>query len=374
MTPAAGLWGLVAGTAAALVTYVGYKWAGLVHVRLRPRRVVLGRGRGVRRRRGRHRRRDAVTKPKPVEELQGLVWGMANEEDAATATVHDKWWESPELLGFGAIALGRHPDDRLLLGAGCDERPGDQRANEREQGTGTREAQAANLFDLRRIIGGLFVLYGVVLTIVGLGDSDAEIAKAAGVRINLSAGLGMLALGLLLHRVGAAAAAGQAAAGGRAQAGGAGRLVLEPAVAAGYSAISRAPAAARPRRRRQAASRRAGRAPGRGRRSRRRPCARRGAGVLAAPHGGFHRVGRGLVVVAQAGVGGVEQAADRRAGRRLRARPPSRRRGRSRPGRARTRRAQRIGSVATCSSRRLAEPCARPSRHAASSHSARRSL
>jgi hypothetical protein len=60
---------------------------------------------------------------------------------------------------------------------------------------GGREAQAANLFDLRRIIGGLFVLYGVVLTVVGLGDSDAEIAKAAGVHINLLAGLGMLALG-----------------------------------------------------------------------------------------------------------------------------------------------------------------------------------
>ena len=73
----------------------------------------------------------------------------------------------------------------------------EQRANETEdQGTGTREAQAANLFDLRRIIGGLFVLYGVVLTIVGLGDSQAEIDKAAGVQINLWAGLGMLALGL----------------------------------------------------------------------------------------------------------------------------------------------------------------------------------
>lgn len=73
----------------------------------------------------------------------------------------------------------------------------DQRANESEdQGTGAREAQAANLFDLRRIIGGLFVLYGVVLVIVGLGDSDAEIDKSAGVHINLWAGLGMLALGL----------------------------------------------------------------------------------------------------------------------------------------------------------------------------------
>lgn len=69
-------------------------------------------------------------------------------------------------------------------------------ADQDQQETGAREAQAANLFDLRRIIGGLFVLYGVVLVIVGLGDSDAEIEKAAGVHINLWAGLGMLAMGL----------------------------------------------------------------------------------------------------------------------------------------------------------------------------------
>src|SRR4051795_9520240 len=74
----------------------------------------------------------------------------------------------------------------------------DQRANEAGvQGTGQREAQAANLFDLRRIIGGLFVLYGVVLIIVGLGDSAAEIRKAAGVHINLWAGIGMLVMGIV---------------------------------------------------------------------------------------------------------------------------------------------------------------------------------
>ena len=61
--------------------------------------------------------------------------------------------------------------------------------------TGSREAQAANLFDLRRIIGSLFVLYGAILTVVGLLDSHAEIARAAGVHINLVAGLGMLVLG-----------------------------------------------------------------------------------------------------------------------------------------------------------------------------------
>ena len=55
---------------------------------------------------------------------------------------------------------------------------------------------ARNLFDLRTIIGGLFTLYGVFLTIYGLFDSDADVQKAAGVRINLWTGLGMLALGL----------------------------------------------------------------------------------------------------------------------------------------------------------------------------------
>ncbi|HLL67178.1 MAG TPA: hypothetical protein VK453_15955 [Micromonosporaceae bacterium] len=56
---------------------------------------------------------------------------------------------------------------------------------------------AARLFDVRRVIGGLFVVYGVIVTVVGLLDSPADIEKAQGVRINLWAGLGMLALGLI---------------------------------------------------------------------------------------------------------------------------------------------------------------------------------
>ena len=67
---------------------------------------------------------------------------------------------------------------------------------EEERGGG-REMQAANLFDLRRIIGGLFTLYGIVLIIIGLGNSQADIAKSAGVHINLWAGIGMLIMGLL---------------------------------------------------------------------------------------------------------------------------------------------------------------------------------
>ena len=60
-----------------------------------------------------------------------------------------------------------------------------------------KASASANLFDLRLIIGGLFTLYGVILTIVGALDSPAEVDKAAGVRINLWMGLGMLVLGLL---------------------------------------------------------------------------------------------------------------------------------------------------------------------------------
>ena len=63
--------------------------------------------------------------------------------------------------------------------------------------TDSRETQAANLFDLRRIIGGLFTALGILLTIMGLFASDAEIDKAAGVNINLWGGLGMLVLGLV---------------------------------------------------------------------------------------------------------------------------------------------------------------------------------
>ena len=62
---------------------------------------------------------------------------------------------------------------------------------------GTDTQRAADLFDLRRIIGGLFLLYGVILTVAGITDSHAEVARAAGLRINLIAGLGMLVVGAL---------------------------------------------------------------------------------------------------------------------------------------------------------------------------------
>ncbi|KOV62696.1 hypothetical protein [Streptomyces sp. MMG1121] len=60
----------------------------------------------------------------------------------------------------------------------------------------SKSATAARIFDLRRIIGGLFVLYGVIVTITGITDSRAAIDKAQGVNINLWTGMGMLLLGI----------------------------------------------------------------------------------------------------------------------------------------------------------------------------------
>ncbi|MDN5760739.1 MAG: hypothetical protein L0H41_00265 [Microlunatus sp.] len=59
------------------------------------------------------------------------------------------------------------------------------------------ESAASKLFDLRIMIGGLFTFYGVALIIYGFFTGDAEIAKSAGIHINLWLGVGMLVLGLL---------------------------------------------------------------------------------------------------------------------------------------------------------------------------------
>ena len=59
------------------------------------------------------------------------------------------------------------------------------------------KSAAAKLFDLRIMIGGLFTVYGVALTISGFFTTPEELEKAAGININLWLGLGMLALGLV---------------------------------------------------------------------------------------------------------------------------------------------------------------------------------
>jgi hypothetical protein len=76
-------------------------------------------------------------------------------------------------------------DDGVLHDRFIDE------AQQAEQESGA----ARNLFDLRMIIGGLFLVYGVYLTIRGIADSSAAVQQAAGVRINLWTGLSALVVG-----------------------------------------------------------------------------------------------------------------------------------------------------------------------------------
>jgi hypothetical protein len=66
------------------------------------------------------------------------------------------------------------------------------KAEEAEEQTGGKAERAANLFDIRLIIGGLFVVYGVILFVMGLGASDADIRRAHGVNANLWVGIALL--------------------------------------------------------------------------------------------------------------------------------------------------------------------------------------
>jgi glucose uptake protein GlcU len=56
----------------------------------------------------------------------------------------------------------------------------------------------AGAFDIRLIIALLIGVYGLVLTIMGVGfTTAADLEKAAGVNINLWAGIGMLVFSAL---------------------------------------------------------------------------------------------------------------------------------------------------------------------------------
>jgi len=59
-------------------------------------------------------------------------------------------------------------------------------------------ARNANRFDIRRLIGGVFILYGLIMTLLGIFGSTATKHKAAGININLWTGLAMLVFGGLM--------------------------------------------------------------------------------------------------------------------------------------------------------------------------------
>ncbi len=66
-----------------------------------------------------------------------------------------------------------------------------------DTGTEAPKSAASRLFDLRSMIGGLFVLYGIMLTVAGISTSHAELVKAANININLWMGIGMLIVGVI---------------------------------------------------------------------------------------------------------------------------------------------------------------------------------
>ena len=103
MTPWAGFWGLVTGTLVA-GDHVARLQGRLVLVRLGPRRVDVGRRPRLRRRRDHRRGRHARHRVEARRaSCRASCYGMANEDEYAARRVH-KWWESPKLLGFTALA------------------------------------------------------------------------------------------------------------------------------------------------------------------------------------------------------------------------------------------------------------------------------
>lgn len=66
-----------------------------------------------------------------------------------------------------------------------------------DTGAEAPKSAAARLFDLRVLIGGLFLVYGIMLTVAGFTASDKELAKASGININLWMGIGMLIVGAI---------------------------------------------------------------------------------------------------------------------------------------------------------------------------------
>ena len=63
----------------------------------------------------------------------------------------------------------------------------------------SRTERAANLFDLRRIIGRLFAIYGVLLVVYGLLSGDLEPRHMInGINVNVWSGTGMFVFGAVM--------------------------------------------------------------------------------------------------------------------------------------------------------------------------------
>ncbi len=67
----------------------------------------------------------------------------------------------------------------------------------REKPGETNADLLAKLFDIRSFTGALFLIFGVIVTIVGLNATEADIEKAAGLRLALILGVIMLLMGVI---------------------------------------------------------------------------------------------------------------------------------------------------------------------------------
>jgi hypothetical protein len=73
-----------------------------------------------------------------------------------------------------------------------------QTRDQAETGQQQQRRHQAGAFDIRMIIAMLIGIYGVVLVLAGfLGTSDADLQRAGGMNVNLSAGVGMLVVAAL---------------------------------------------------------------------------------------------------------------------------------------------------------------------------------
>jgi solute:Na+ symporter, SSS family len=103
VTPAAGLWGMVAGTAGAAVAHYGNSWGwfdlgsdqaaafwGAIAAFVADAIVTVG--------------VTLVTTPKPVEELRGLVYGMAITDQYEPASER-VWFRRPMVLAFAVLTM-----------------------------------------------------------------------------------------------------------------------------------------------------------------------------------------------------------------------------------------------------------------------------
>ena len=212
-TPWGGFWGLVAGTLGATdralrVHRPGHRQLGRLGPvgdhRVDPVAELLRRDHRLRRRRGRHGRRLAGHRAEAGAGAGRPGGRRARPGRPAAGTE----------AGLVAVAeaarlrrAGHHPRPQpdLPVGGGTD------MSNDIDDHN-PEDTTASRLFDLRTLIGGLFVLYGVLLIVVGLFDSEEEIAKADGIRINLWLGLAMLVLGRAVPALGLAAPAARRAA------------------------------------------------------------------------------------------------------------------------------------------------------------------